>query len=384
MPIELRCSQCDTLLRVPDGSAGRETRCPSCQTMLSIPDPESPPTPATPPTPVAGAAPAGTTAGPESRSAEQEANPFAAPTTEPQVYGAGMSPFQSDDPGFEGAPRLLIGEVLGTALRLYGRNFLACFFGAAVTAWLPALVVLAFFFAVLGTMGPRGPESPFLIFAAVIPAIPLSAWLYAGMMQMSLRAGRQGTTQFKEMFRTGGVFLSVLLASFFLFMLFFLIAMGFGFIASFVMMAIWDMGVIEASMILQMFVILVLGALCGVLFSQTFWLIVDRKAGPWAALGKSIEMTKGFRLKLLVLVAVCLGAILITSVIPLLSIVLQPLLYGFMSLLWACVYLSLTGRPIAGDSLSLPGAVSVAAPSGEMHGLSDVSPPSPPSPPSAE
>ena len=37
MPIEFHCSGCQTLLRVPDGSAGRQAKCPQCDRLLDIP-----------------------------------------------------------------------------------------------------------------------------------------------------------------------------------------------------------------------------------------------------------------------------------------------------------------------------------------------------------
>lgn len=37
MPIEFRCSSCNKLLRVPDGSEGKKAQCPDCQAILEIP-----------------------------------------------------------------------------------------------------------------------------------------------------------------------------------------------------------------------------------------------------------------------------------------------------------------------------------------------------------
>ncbi len=39
MPIEFRCSNCSTLLRVPDESEGKKCQCPSCHTRLTITKP---------------------------------------------------------------------------------------------------------------------------------------------------------------------------------------------------------------------------------------------------------------------------------------------------------------------------------------------------------
>jgi len=37
MPIEFRCTQCGSLLRTPDGSAGRTAQCPQCGARMPIP-----------------------------------------------------------------------------------------------------------------------------------------------------------------------------------------------------------------------------------------------------------------------------------------------------------------------------------------------------------
>ncbi len=52
MPIEFRCSDCGKLLRVPDGTAGKQAMCPACGATLTVPTPEFAPPPAP-----AGAAP---------------------------------------------------------------------------------------------------------------------------------------------------------------------------------------------------------------------------------------------------------------------------------------------------------------------------------------
>ena len=42
MPIEFRCDQCNTLLRTPDDTAGKQAKCPSCGTILPVPAPGAP------------------------------------------------------------------------------------------------------------------------------------------------------------------------------------------------------------------------------------------------------------------------------------------------------------------------------------------------------
>jgi DNA-directed RNA polymerase subunit RPC12/RpoP len=40
MPIEFRCTHCTKLLRVPDGTAGKQATCPACGAKVAIPSPE--------------------------------------------------------------------------------------------------------------------------------------------------------------------------------------------------------------------------------------------------------------------------------------------------------------------------------------------------------
>jgi len=40
MPIEFRCTQCQTLLRTPDDTAGRRAVCPKCGLQMDVPVPE--------------------------------------------------------------------------------------------------------------------------------------------------------------------------------------------------------------------------------------------------------------------------------------------------------------------------------------------------------
>jgi DNA-directed RNA polymerase subunit M/transcription elongation factor TFIIS len=41
MPIEFDCENCQKLLRVGDGNAGKQCRCPACHALLTIPDPKT-------------------------------------------------------------------------------------------------------------------------------------------------------------------------------------------------------------------------------------------------------------------------------------------------------------------------------------------------------
>jgi len=82
MPIELRCSQCDKLLRVPDDSAGKTAKCPECGGLTSVPDAEKGTSAASVPNPFAD--PTAASAGAVPRLGDP-ANPYAkaAPADQP-------------------------------------------------------------------------------------------------------------------------------------------------------------------------------------------------------------------------------------------------------------------------------------------------------------
>ncbi|MCA9100503.1 MAG: hypothetical protein KDA63_05090 [Planctomycetales bacterium] len=356
MPIELRCPQCDTLLRVPDGSEGRAARCPSCQAMLRVPSPAQPGENAA----ASSTAPAQQTPEPTSdwsadsssetfsyvavdRSAEEEDNPFAAPLAEPQAAILGGSPFV-----LTAARRLNVGDVFGAAQALYGRNFLPCFFGILVTTFLPWIPLAAYLLGASALWRQVYVPSLPVMFAMMIPLGVLACWLYAGMMRMTLRAGREGRTQFMELFRTGKEFVSWLILAVMMIVLFAIGGTVIGGVLAGLVAAAPGMN--NAGFILGMaipFAIwLTVGPVFAVFFSQSFWLIVDRKAGAWSALGESVKLTAGYRWKLLLIFAISIVGTFGASVVPFVSLILQPLWYGYVLLLWACTYLSLLGEPI--------------------------------------
>src|SRR5688572_14307093 len=91
MSIEFRCPHCQRLLRVPDGSQGKQAQCPQCQAMVQVPAAGTPPPPQMPPpqVPAAGASnPFGNF--PAAAPPPISDNPYQAPTatmTAPQAAG---------------------------------------------------------------------------------------------------------------------------------------------------------------------------------------------------------------------------------------------------------------------------------------------------------
>ena len=95
MPIEFNCTNCGKLLRVPDGSEGKQGKCKDCNTVLMIPSPASPAPPA-PAAPVPAAAPA-----PAKPAAAAPFPGIQASPRDSRLKGANPAPVA---PGFSPAP----------------------------------------------------------------------------------------------------------------------------------------------------------------------------------------------------------------------------------------------------------------------------------------
>lgn len=100
MPIDLTCSGCGQLLRVPDDAAGKEARCPACGKTSPVPQPP----PANPPMPDFSDNPFRVSPAP---SAPVSDNPYQAPAAPPaRVYRPGLAvpaPLASRSTRFFGA-----------------------------------------------------------------------------------------------------------------------------------------------------------------------------------------------------------------------------------------------------------------------------------------
>jgi len=141
MPIEFRCSECDSLLRTPDGSGGQTAQCPRCGARMPIPGPPS-----------AQSRPGGEPSTGEQadvgraspfaaaeRGEADQANPYASPSAYGMAPGADMVVDQAaaaarvSGPatallvmGFLGLPWLLLGIAMNAAQIFLG-NFMAPF-----------------------------------------------------------------------------------------------------------------------------------------------------------------------------------------------------------------------------------------------------------------
>lgn len=113
MPIELRCHNCEKLLRVGDEAAGKKARCPNCGTISRVPDADElphalPPANPTPPTATSANA--------------QGSPPLQSPTTSVSGWGEpGDNPFADKAESNPYASPTVASVGMGDARRPYRR-----------------------------------------------------------------------------------------------------------------------------------------------------------------------------------------------------------------------------------------------------------------------
>ncbi len=124
MPIEFRCTQCGSLLRTPDGTAGQTAQCPRCGARSPIPGPpaaEAWPAGEPPPEPASGVGTASPFGAPAAESTDQP-NPYASPSAYSSVPGYGMVVDQAAAAARVAGPAtaLLVMAILGIVWQLLG------------------------------------------------------------------------------------------------------------------------------------------------------------------------------------------------------------------------------------------------------------------------
>jgi phage FluMu protein Com/uncharacterized membrane protein len=306
MPIEFRCTACNKLLRTPDDTAGKQAKCPECGALMPIPVPAGQPRP-----PAAGrpfAAGAGQSA---SSAAADAANPYRSPLSDaPRAF---VPPSGSFTPS-----RIDFADVFGRTFRVFGQEWSTCI-----------LVFLAFMAIVLGFLACAGGAAAGVAVLANDEAVTVvviifaigatwlfAAWLSIGMRIFFLKLARGDDARVGDLFGGGPFFVTTLLAS----LLFALAYLG------------------------GLVLFIVPGIIFGLMFSQFNYMIIDRNAGVVESLSLSKEFTFGNKLMLFVILLV---ANLVGQVIVQACAIGMIVVFPFLSLLNAVIYLVMTGQATA-------------------------------------
>lgn len=287
MAIEFRCAQCGKLLRTGDDTAGKQAKCPECGNVMTIPLPTQAPSASNP---------------------------------EPsESLAASLSPAARTTPPATGGALLDLSEVYSRTWAIFKEQWSAC-----LGAWLAVILLnlligygLAFGGLFLGNAlsGPRAGAA-FSNVGSIVAQL-VAVWINIGLALFFLKIARGQTVELSELFNGGPYFITILLAT-----LLFLV--------------IFYVGILLC---------IVPGVIFALMFSQFYYLILDRQTGVIDAFQQSRELTRGNKLTLFLIGLIALG-IMVLAAIPcgLGLLVAGP----YFCLMFPMIYLLITGQATAG------------------------------------
>ena len=324
MSIEFPCSQCGKLLRVGDDAAGKQARCPACNTVQAIPSAASVPQGAI------GALPSGPSA------PRLDENPYQAPASAPwypEVHGA-FGPVPQG--AFQPTP-IDAGDVLNRTWIIFKSQFwmmaLAGFIFWICQIGFNVVVGQVVTLAVIAGGGGQPNQKAFFASQFVLQVISFvfGTWLEIGMAIYMLKTARGQAAGLGDIF-AGGRFLPPAVLARFLYYL------G------------WAIGSL---------LLIVPGIIFALMFSQFLYLLIDRGHGVLDSLGGSKTLTGGNKLNVFVLALATVGVGLIGALAC--CVGAWPAM-GFVELMWAVAYLTMTGQPTVDALLVQPLAATPFAP----------------------
>lgn len=303
MPIEFRCPQCDRLLRTPDGTQGKDAKCPQCGSIAKIPDVTRPAAPQ--PTPL-GTPQSEFQPPPHAIAPRDTGNPYQSPVTDDM---SAMLARGETRRGFE-PTRVDLGDVLGTAWRIFKANLWPCVGAGAI------LVILGIVQNGLTVLNrDRGPNLNVTLMSFVLGIV--SFWLALGVMRFMLRIGRGEKAEFSDVFGAASVV-----------------------VPGFVVVLVWEVlaGLGFCLLVVPFFII-------GLMFSMALPLLVDGQAGIVDSFKLSMAATKGNKLTLFALALIMFfgGVALLVCTCGIGAFFVYP----FGMLLYCVTYLMVTGQSTA-------------------------------------
>ena len=286
MPIEFRCTQCNKLLRTPDDTAGRQAKCPECGALMTVP--------AVPPGAVGAAIPP------------------AQPPPPPDEYVAAHD--QPSTPSGELGHNLIdIGDIFSRTWTIFKGQL-----GMCIAAWL-LVTVLGFIISFILNFDMEPFDNKALdlglSFLCSLAGIILSSWLFLGQSIFFLKLARSQEPEIGDIFTGGPYFMAYILA-----MMLFMLMVYFGLVLC-----------------------IVPGIIVMLMFSQFYFLIIDRNAGVIDSLTMSKDLMAGNKLMLLAIYTVggLVGMVLVLITCGLGLFVVGP----YLALMSAVIYLTITGQP---------------------------------------
>ena len=300
MSIEFRCTQCSKLLRTGDETAGKQAKCPQCGAVMTIPAASSAAPPPLAPLGGAEPQPAGS------------ANSYQSP--------ASFVPLgTSQAPGAISPTVLDLSDIFNRTWNIFKEQW-----GMCVVA---ILLVWAISFGVnfivgvgvnlVGVAAKSKAIHTLLLGTANLGTSIFGVWLSIGQAKYFLKVARGQAAEIGDLFSGGPLFINILLGSMLV-------------------------GVI---VLVGLLALVVPGVILSLMFSQFYFLILDRNVPVLESLSQSKELTNGNKMTLFLisLVGGLAGTALVIVTCGLGIFAVAP----FFSLMAPVIYLTITGQPTA-------------------------------------
>ena len=339
MPIEFRCSECNKLLRTGDDTVGRQAKCPECGAIMDIPSPGTqpvgPPAPAPPQDAPSGpdapgspfgagspgpSSPFGTPGGMGGPPPSDPTNPYQSPASyaDVPIGYAVKGPI---------VPTIIdMGDIFSHTWDILKERFLPCL-GAVFVVIIISNGTQQLLSFMAGMAGAAAGDHAIAVTLSVVAwflGAAISIWIGIGQAMFLLKVARGEEAPFGTIFAGGPYFLTVLLAS----MLFGLIVCC-GYL-----------------------LLIVPGVIFALMYSQFYYLIIDRDMGVMESLETSKQIMVGNKLILFAtyLLAVLggLAVCILTCFIGIFAVAPYWMLMG------AVIYLLVTGQPTARHAYGVP------------------------------
>ncbi len=323
MAIEFRCTQCNKLLRTGEGTAGKQAKCPECGAISTVPAAgtalpgEPPPSEPKAPPPVDEAGSPFAPGGPQPAPFDPE-NPYAAPGEYTPA-----APSYVPAPGALGHTIIDFGDVFSRTWAIFKEQWGMCLVAVIIVGAINLVVRGAVMALSIGVQASGGDEAiGFIVVQLVsICASLFLLWFNIGLSLFFLKTARGQHAELGDILAGGPYYLRILGAS----ILFGLICLV-GYILC-----------------------IVPGVIFALMFSQYYFLILDRNVGVMDSLNISKEIMTGNKLMLFAigLVAGLVGLVIAVCTCGIGLLVVVP----YLALLNPVIYLAITGQRTADQML---------------------------------
>ena len=297
MAIEFRCTQCGKLLRTGDDTAGKPAKCPQCGAVTTIPSATAAPAVATP---------------------AESGNPYQSP--------APFTPLNPNQPQGALTPTALdLSDIFSRTWTIFKEQWTMC-----VAAWAIVFVlnlVISYGLSLGGGMVGRIVFGPRIGMAfshlGNLVAMLINVWLGIGMAIYFLKVARGQAADFSDLFSGGPYYVSILLATL-------LFAVGF---------------------YVGLILCVVPGVIFGLMFSQFYYLVLDRRLPVFDGFRQSKELMVGNKLTLFLIGLAAMGIFLVAMIPCGLGLLVAG---PYFSLMFPMIYLTVTGQPTADQLQAAP------------------------------